>query len=702
VAGGEGEGPLSASRVFWPAFALLLLTHAAALTALAAITPWTTDEPNYLQAGRALADGFDFAPYSTILHGPIPFLANQLAAPLAPADALIDDYPYKFWGRLGLLPLSLLAAFALGWWTRAAFGPRLALAATALYTLNPIVLGHGCLMTADVALTAFYLLAGFAAWRWLTAPSLPRLVAVGAAVGASLATKYLGLFLIPALGLASLWSCARGVRPALLWSRRADAGLGRRIADLLPAAALCAVAAALVLHTCYLWRVPGYFPRPQAASGAPIDPQSADASPLSATLRSALQVPGVAPALALLPDPWVRGVDYQLYIAKAGVTHFGDRIGTGFAAYFVVALGVKLPLAFLALLVLGLLARAPRAPPQLIPVVACSVAVPLVYLSLFTTLQIGVRYLLPIVPLLCMVAARAFTWRWLPAALLAVHVLATALAWPRYVQWFNPLASERPYLLFADSNVDWRAGQHDDRDREAVARAHPDASELFPLSGPQLGKVFAYALDLSRPDPRDHWRIHHWLRRFHPVDRVGAWFVFDIDETEFRAAVGGDARGRAELAVALLGAGRTDDALALVEGNPDPDAAKIARAAALPRGAERALLLAELGRFDLVLADAGSLPKYQVAYAHFCQGQAATSAELLRALESERALNLAEAALLASALRESGEPEQALAVLERYEPAPGDRFHADWVRIMERHRQQTAAMRLVERKGQRR
>ena len=132
------------------AVAVLLAGHAAMLVTLAAITPWTVDEPQYLAAGMVLAQHFEFDAFSTILHGPLPFLSNQLFFPDGlPADAAVL-MQHKLAARLGMIPLALLAALATALLAREAFGRRAALAALLLYCTNPIVLGHACLITADV------------------------------------------------------------------------------------------------------------------------------------------------------------------------------------------------------------------------------------------------------------------------------------------------------------------------------------------------------------------------------------------------------------------------------------------------------------------------------------------------------------------------------------------------------------------------
>jgi hypothetical protein len=662
--------------------AAILLAQGAALVWLAAITPVTDDEPTYLRAGRILARHFDFAPISTVYNGPLPSLANQIGMLFAP-DAVRDDpIGCVFWGRLGMILFPLLCSVLLVRCAAVAFGARAALAALALYALNPIVLGHGCLMTADAALMCFSLLTVVQAWHWLRRPSWPRAAAVGGSLGFALATKYLALFLIPVLALTLLSAVVRGKRRP-----------GESVLALL----LCGAAALAALHTAYAWSAPRF--------------DAATATVSSGFVASVLNVPGAPAVLGLLPEPFVRGIDFHAQTAASGGatgTQLFGRIGPGFAAYFVVALAVKLPLALLALLGIGLLARRPAWPSRLRTVLCWAIAVPFVYLSLFTKHQIGVRYLLSLVPLLYPIAGRACEALWmrglgarlLLAALLAWHLGASALAWPHYVQYCNPLAGDRPYLLFNDSNLDWRAGAYPDRDLAAVERRWPSSERVFARSGPRLGLVHVYARDLGAVDPRDRSRAHHWLRAMRPRARVGGWFVFEADEPSWRARAARDPRAASELAVALIGEGRGADALVLLEGSADADAEKVRRAARLQAAgaarAEYADALAAIGRFDLVLGARGELPPALAAQAWLARDQPRRALGVLRAAERAGALDVRGALLLADGLRTVGEFDAALEAMRRHRPPADDPLRAAYDQLLDWHERQRTAARAEE------
>jgi 4-amino-4-deoxy-L-arabinose transferase-like glycosyltransferase len=694
------NGPQARARGYRALAVALLVAHVGSLVVLAATTKVTTDEPNYLFAGVTLRRHLEWEAYNTILHGPLAFFPNQLFAWLKPTHPITD---YAFWGRLGFIPFAAAAAWGLLRLAELAFGRATSLLAFTLYALNPIVLGHGCLMTADMALTCFYVLTVLQTWRYFATARARHLIGCGLALGCGLATKYLALFLVPVLAIAALIAAARGFRARLLWSRRPDAGPWRRVADLAPAAVTAGAVALLTLHTCYLWVPGGYVPRGAAPVEAASEQDAEDQSwgPKSASFRAiAASAPGRA-ALHLLPDPWVRGVDYQKFYSENGTTWFWHWVGPGFKSYYAVALGVKMPLAALLALAIGLALRNPRGARFSATVAAPAVAVPLVYLSCFTTLQIGVRYALMIVPLLSMYGGRglAALWRWgLASRALALGVLALAFVeaarhWPRYVGAFNGLAQERPYLLFKDSNLDWRVAQLPDEDRDALRRRHPDAREVWANTGPSFGKLLVYGVELAPTDGRDRTRIYHWLRRFEPQDREGAWFVFEITEASFRTAVGAgtagaDPRGVAELAAALVGAGRADAALRALDGSQDADAERVRAAAAVVGTGDanaRARALTELGAFEAALGIAGVTDEELRARALFGAHRFEDARAVLETVQAEGRLQGAAVYLLASCLHELGRTEAAIELLARHTPpadSPGRALHDRIVRSL--------------------
>lgn len=533
---------------------LLLLAHFAALIPLARETPVTVDEPVLFGGGRVILEQGWGDPY-TRFQGPLPLYANQLFA----RDRSLADLGQEtiVRGRYGLLGFALLLGLVLCLWAREAFGPAAALLVVCAWAPQPLLLGYGALLAVDVAHAACLLLALYLLWRWMCRPHVGRLLLAGAAFGAACATKYLALLFAPVAALAILAQVLRGER----------SGAPRlRLARALGALALYGLAALLALHAAYAFR-PGCAPREAAHYR-------------SAMVRTWIERPVAGHLLALLPRPFLEGVDYQFEVSRDEHSiYLRGRYAVGHPGYYLAALATKTPELLGALLcgaALGAVRRRragipadPRARKALF-LVGGAAAFLLLYLSFFNRVQVGIRYVLPIVPMLCFLGASAVRGelRRGPALASAVLLLLggaeTASRWPHLLSYFNrssggPAAGWR---WFQDSNVDWN--ENLERGPHMLAARHGPSFEVLAAGdGPRFGRVAIHALQLGLRDPRDPSRAYTWLAPFEPIDHVGAgWLLFEVDRAAFEhvARTAEDPRRRRDYAAALTGAGELDAA----------------------------------------------------------------------------------------------------------------------------------------------
>jgi 4-amino-4-deoxy-L-arabinose transferase-like glycosyltransferase len=390
----------------------------------------------------------------------LPYAGPGLATNLALARA----------GVLPFLALAIVLTWALA--RRALGDDRLALAAAALFSFCPAVLGHAGLATTDVPFTAMALLSLLAGLRWLEGPTPGRSLALGAALGLATATKLAA----PVLGLAL-------VVAALVKRRTAGAGLplpgGERALHL----AVVAAAAAFAILVVY-----GFdFGRPAG---------QADRAVLRALTDACFSSPAgrrVAMALAETPMPapalfnGLVGLCAQNTAGQSTSFLLGRISQSGFPLFFLVALAVKTPLPLLALAGVGLAAlrrraRAPSGPDQPWPLFAVPwMAATFLAVAIPSKINIGVRHLLPVVPLLAILAALGLAAlaegagrvRRAIAVGLAVWAIAVPFfASPDYLPWFNGLAGHHPEHVLLDSDLDW--GQDLGRLERALAERHVD------------------------------------------------------------------------------------------------------------------------------------------------------------------------------------------------------------------------------------
>lgn len=341
-----------------------------------------------------------------------------------------------FWPRMMAAVLGALCALLVFAAARSLYGNLAGCASLVLFCFLPEAAAHASLATVDMGAAMLTFAAYWFYLRFLESPGSARAGAAGAAAGMAMLAKYSAGLIVPAMFAATALYHAAGVH------RRCGVRMGRVWAGF---ALACAVAL-LVVNAGFGFE--GSF-RPLANSGAQ--------SPLLSALANGLmgRVPVPLPAL------FVDALDAQLFKKELYFDYFllGRLSKQGFPHYFIVALVLKTPLPFLALVACAALRRGARfkeialwIPPLLF----------LLAFSLWIKVDLGVRYMLPAMPFAAVLAAGALErvrcWRPAPAAaLLALHCAALMFVLGNPLAYFNSLAGgdARKRLLLVESNLDW-------------------------------------------------------------------------------------------------------------------------------------------------------------------------------------------------------------------------------------------------------
>jgi hypothetical protein len=322
----------------------------------------------------------------------------------------------------------ILGAASVAWWGWRTFGRGVALIATALFSSLPPILGHAGVATTDMAAAAGVAFAIVVFDWWLDAPTIKRGAFLGVAIGIGLLSKFSFLFFFPIAALIVIV-------------------LRRRFSF---ASFACAVVVAILI----VWA--GYrFDFGTMKSAHPAGEYVAgEASPKfmkSVAVWFADRVPIPAPLYA------VGAGMVKLHDREGHLTYLLGHVSThGWWYYFPVVFFYKTPLPFLILAIVGMLAVDRRSLAiALIPIAFMLALLP-------SSINIGVRHILPIYPPLCVAAALGaiVMWRRVPLRAVAVILAAwmfigVALAHPDYLAWFNEAAGEHPEGIVVDSNLDW-------------------------------------------------------------------------------------------------------------------------------------------------------------------------------------------------------------------------------------------------------
>jgi hypothetical protein len=346
-------------------------------------------------------------------------ILNQRAAPRR-AIAL---------ARAGVVPFLILAVLVVFAWARTLGGQTAGLLAVVAFTALPPVLAHSGLATTDAAAMATTATALYALVRWLEHPGRARTISMGAAVGLAVLAKMSALVFLPvaAAAIVAYWLSGN--------SRSAT-----------PKARAAAAAALIACFT--VWS--GY-----RFSTGPVHPIVARLpTPLR---RLCCPAPEFAQGLIQLRRANAEGRRSYL---------LGKRSFRGRWDFFPVALGVKTPLPFLLLAGLGGLGLAGLSRANRLAAAPMIAAAAVLVSAMPANLNIGLRHILPIYPMLAVCAGVGIDSLWkrlehrtvgrlVAAGLTGWLILDSITAHPDYLAYFNQLAGRHPEQVLVDSDLDW-------------------------------------------------------------------------------------------------------------------------------------------------------------------------------------------------------------------------------------------------------
>ncbi len=306
-------------------------------------------------------------------------------------------------------------------------GPAGAVVALLIFTMIPTVLAHAGLSTTDMGVTACFAAASYALMRLVEEPGPKTAAWLGVAGGLMVLTKFSALAFYPAAVAVALALWLYQVRPSVreFW---------RLLVERLPWLGLAAVLGFVVIWAGYRF-----------------------------SFGKSVWVPFPGP----FPELFA-GIDNVIRHNRAGhVAYFmGEVREEGWWTFFPTLIAIKIPLAVLALIAIGLWRR-PEPKPGLWPFgFLIAVPVAILVVALPSRINIGIRHILPMFPFLAIIAAAGALWlaaqgrraawaQWTLAAALAWLCATSLAAHPDYLPYFNALAGSEPERIVVESDLDW-------------------------------------------------------------------------------------------------------------------------------------------------------------------------------------------------------------------------------------------------------
>lgn len=442
------------------------------------------------------------------------------------------------YSRLAVIFMSLVLALVVWRWCRRWFGIAGGWVGLSLLVFNPFYAAHSHVATLDVGTALLITLLFWMLARFMAERKWHLFIVVTILFGLAQAAKFSSILLIPIIPLLMLagiaWpnltdpsgvSLKRTGEP-----RRRLTNLGHLILQWILLGSAYVVIVAAVFGFDRMFTPFGEFQF------------------VSSKMRELQSIPVLKDLPVPFPYHYMEGLDAQTYLNDMDSSNYllGEKGQQGFPAFFIVAFLAKMPLGFLTLFFLSLplwYMTARRGERQwlflLLPIVAFWL-----FFSFFMKVQYGLRYLVPIFPLVVVFMAKSGDWLWQRGrwgrALLALCVLwniySCVSIFPNYLSYFNEAwgGPSRGYRVLVNSDLDW--GQDLKKARTYLLEHPVDEvyTRLFTEMDPST-----YGLPNCRdmkPFPFPGWILishqhainaliqvpdHTWLLNFEPLERFG-------------------------------------------------------------------------------------------------------------------------------------------------------------------------------------
>ena len=464
----------------WPVVAALLVIHAVLAIDTARRLSITHDEYWHVPVGMLMLSG-EFE------HDRInpPLLRQYLAIPAvlsgyqmqvpqsgedatAYGDQFVELNPDSFenayfMARCMNIVLSLATGWLIAYWAHQLAGTAACMAAAFLWCLSPLTLGLASLATTDVGCAFAFTACGFSFWKFCRQPSRRMLWITGVVLGLAQLTKFTALFLY--LAVVPVWFFLafynRSVPNQSAGSEQIET---KQLSSKKLALGFLAIVgiSLVVLNLGYLFQRSGSSLRSISPTGENIAP-----SFVSNRFQQLAKTPILSSVPLPLPRDYVLGLDQLSHVSegKHPVYLNGRWRFNGFWNYYAYALIYKLPIGAVLMMGLALFAVFKfRAISMREFFFLSTPAIVLFAVASTMSLQLGLRYLLPIMPFAVLVASLSGTmWQasgrgpQLVLALGFISVAAAVRQHPNHLAFFNEMVGgpANGRHLLVDSNIDW-------------------------------------------------------------------------------------------------------------------------------------------------------------------------------------------------------------------------------------------------------
>lgn len=378
-----------------------------------------------------------------------------------------------FLGRIPVVLLSILLGFFVFRWATELYGKKAGLFALTLYVFDANIIAHSRFITTDLGIAATLFINLYFLWRFFKEPSKKGLLLVAVTLAIALLTKFSAPILVIVYAITSLYFIIRPKKfekGSLLFTRFYNSDLIRRLLGFFLTFLSVGIIALAIVWVTYFFHT---INMPEDVAVKSIEQQLENP-----TLKNFL--------IGLAHNDITRPIGhFFLGFFMVGQHATGGHsafllgeVSNGWWYYYIVAFLIKTPVPVLIFIVLGTIFWLRRKEKDhKAKIVLLAPVFIFVYFALSTRINLGIRYLLPIFPLLYVFLsfmAKDVTLKNLKLLkdkhlnsnavfsvifllLMSWAVITSIKSYPYYLSYFNELIGgpKNGMRYITDSNLDW-------------------------------------------------------------------------------------------------------------------------------------------------------------------------------------------------------------------------------------------------------
>jgi hypothetical protein len=524
----------------------------------------TYDEIPYYVTGQAILSGKPStygAPTKTPAQALYP-LTNRIIKKIVPNQIMpesVKDSQKYFISKLVTIFVSLILAGYIFWWARQLYGINAGFLALCLYIFDPNIIAHSRIVHQNIFESCIIFVATYYFWCFLKFRDVKNAVFSIVTFGLAQITRYTAIYLFPIYFI--LWFGFYHSTIFQLFKIKNYQKIISGLKKIVIYTVLYGLTALLLINIGFSWE--GTFTR------------FGDYKFKSDTLTS---IQSSSPLIQALPVPFPRAYINVVDLGRAlqekgrgqdsGSYLMGEISSGGFREYYLIAFLYKVPIATQLLLLMGIVSLIrDRKQVKFWQNEAFLVVPSVIFFAILSkaNLQLGIRYILFILPFLFVIASRVMIgwnvgkirYHAFIIILLLYLIISNLSYFPHYISYFNELLVNRKmgYTILADSNLDW--GQNDNyiirylednpqtmytsfmhrmiiKPHELESQFNPE--RIFAPSQPKAGELLIGANELvgilgDAPYNRGNPETFRWIREnLQPIAHVGySHVVFKIE-----------------------------------------------------------------------------------------------------------------------------------------------------------------------------